>query len=151
MCETLVYVGQGTGPPGYTIYHDQFAPLFNAVLHMRVQYQSCKKDSIMIKKSLTAFLIIFCSINVIAENNVADCIFSGEISALNSDKLVNLCSTNYEPKTRISAVPNVSNNDVITLFHVKQKKSSLAESITVVLFIPGLILLLFSRFTKSAK
>ena len=54
-------------------------------------------------------------------------------------------------REELNSTPNETLSEPGFPFHVRKHESSVAEVIMVVLLIPLLIILLFSRFTKSAK
>jgi len=98
-----------------------------------------------------AAFIIFNSMIVVAEANVADCAPFNRDFARSENTVFELCQREIsQPQIEI-LLSGTTHTEVAAPFNLKHNKSSLAESITVVLFIPALILLLFSRFTKSAK
>jgi len=107
----------------------------------------------MIKKSLMAAIIFFTSTNLIAEPNTTFC--SHPDKTLISDNGVNLNFCYVDNRgalhEEMNVEPNKTRNKSGFPFHVRENESSLAEVIMVVLLIPLLIILLFSRFTKSAK
>lgn len=100
-------------------------------------------------KTLMAAIIFFSAINAVADSGSPDCLSFENVLSHAPTSMCNLIPAHQSENDSVST--HDANNDVVSLFHVKETKSSIAEAITVVLFIPGLILLLFSRFTKSAK
>lgn len=105
----------------------------------------------MIKRSFMAAGSIFCAVHACANVvSSTDCIFSNVDFSYSTNITINLCSAISVHQAQ-GMFPKDSGNDVIAPVHVKHRNSSLAQAITVVLFIPGIILLLFSGFTKSAK
>ena len=107
----------------------------------------------MIKKSLMAAILFFYSINVISQTDITRCNFSAKNQAINLSNNFNLCDIDnfHRLNEEFTPAPSHAHNEASFPFHVKKNKGSLAQSVTVMLFIPGLIILLFSRHSKSAK
>ncbi|RYY76882.1 MAG: hypothetical protein EOO52_05155 [Gammaproteobacteria bacterium] len=107
----------------------------------------------MIKNSFMAAILFLYSINAISQTEITGCNFFDKTQAANSGINSNLCGFDSTQKQTegFANEPNEEQNKKSFPFHVGKNKSSLAESLTVVLFIPGLIILLFSRLIKSAK
>jgi hypothetical protein len=120
---------------------------------LEVLHSHVKRDQIMIKKSLMAVILFFYSLAAISQTETNSCNFSGKAQAANFNVHFNSCGidTTHKPTEGFANASHEANADTHFPFHVRKNKSSLAESLTVVLFIPALIILLFSRLTKSAK
>jgi hypothetical protein len=101
---------------------------------------------------LCVILLVF-SISICAHSapTSADCVASLEIPNGAADNQ-NLCSrVNAKETTTAKNQQRYSENEVFTHIRLSKRQPSLAESLMAIFFIPGLILLWFSRFTKSNK
>jgi len=100
------------------------------------------------------FIVLFAfsfSLNVFSAPIAADCLtHSGVLNEIVSNQcghdgtetLAAKDQHGYSDKAEQSALAHV---------HLREKPPSLAETLMAMFFIPGLILLWFSRFTKSSK
>lgn len=107
----------------------------------------------MIKNSFMAAIIIFNSTTAFSAGNNTNCSLLNEDSANNATTIFEFCKA-QAPNTQMESL-SVLNKDAraqtTSPFTLKQNKSSGLESLIVVLFMPMFIILLFSRFAKSAK
>jgi hypothetical protein len=107
----------------------------------------------MIKKPLLAFILLLTSTTLSAQTSPANCPHPNEAITGDAETYINVCSTVALDglHTELHSTSNEMLDTPGFPFHVSKHESSVAEVILVVLLIPWLIILLFSRFTKSAK
>jgi hypothetical protein len=107
----------------------------------------------MIKKSLTAAFRLLPPATLAAQTIPTACSHPDKKSVSDSGVNINFYYADNlnAPHEELSASPKERLGEHKFLFHARKNESSIAEVIMVVLLIPLLIILLFSRFTKSAK
>jgi|GEM_PF-2571165 len=109
----------------------------------------------MTKKSLMAIIIFLTSAPLTAQTIPTTCSHSDKTPISDASLHVDFCLENNTDVLHVREELNSSPQDTLSElgfpFHIRKHESSVAEVIMVVLIIPLLIILLFSRFTKSAK
>ena len=106
----------------------------------------------MIIKLFMVVILSLSSTNILADAENPDCFL--KLAQLASHEDTNLCSIEktHELRDTDSLIINDdTGKEQAVLFNNGKHKSSAAEIVTVILFIPALIILLFSGLTKSTK
>jgi len=99
-------------------------------------------------KFILAIFIFF--ISLVANSLPMDCVASfGNTQAANSQDVC--VQTENDKKAEATQNADLEGNQTLAHLRLSKRQPSLAESIIAMLFIPGLILLWFSRLSKSNK
>lgn len=107
----------------------------------------------MLTKLLVTLFVFSISVCVNSSPIATDCVASLEISNGVASKQ-NLCADIDSKETTAAqhqSYSGVRENEVVAHVRLSKRQPSFAESLMAMFFIPGLILLWFSRFTKSSK
>lgn len=107
----------------------------------------------MITKLLVTLYVFSISVSVLSAPISADCLTSSGVSN-EAARHHGLCAHDESEAAAIKNQRDYADSvEQEALAHIRMSKRSpsLAESLMTMFFIPGLILLWFSRFTKSSK
>jgi hypothetical protein len=105
----------------------------------------------MITKLIATLFTLCVSLNVLSAPIAADCLtHSGMANESVSNQCIHDGAETLGAKDHQNYAEKIEQETPVHI-HLSKRSPSLAESLMAIFFIPGLILLWFSRFTKSNK